>query len=159
MGENKQKGHKQTNLGVLAEGEVCVSVGMGCGKKAVPETSGVPGGLCCSWASRLRGHYASCLEACLVRGLGRIWNRAGSMVAACPGVHPVHLILQPSHPVLLCAAWGCCWQDAQGLFLLQTHSFPTGFVWAAPQCSEGSSCPRAHIRLPLAARDWMWPHS
>lgn len=38
MGENRQKGYKQTDLGVLAEGEVCVTVGMGCGKKAVPET-------------------------------------------------------------------------------------------------------------------------
>lgn len=40
MGENKQKGYKQTNLGMRAEGEVCVTVGMGCGKKAVPETGG-----------------------------------------------------------------------------------------------------------------------
>lgn len=151
MGENKRKGHKQTNLGVLAEGGVCVTVGMDCGKKAVPETSGVPGGLCYSWASRSLGHCASCLEACLVRGLGSIWDRASSMVAACPRVHPVHLVLQPSHPALLRAAWGWCWQDAQGHFLLGTHSFPTGFVWAAPQCSEASSCPRAHIRLALAA--------
>lgn len=58
MGENKQKGYKQTNLAVLADREVCVTVGMGCGKKAVPETSGVPEGLCYSWASRSQGHCA-----------------------------------------------------------------------------------------------------
>lgn len=100
MGESKQKGYRQTNLAVLADREVCVTVGMRCGKKAVPETSGVPEGLCYSWASRSLVHYASCLEACLLGWLGSIWGRASGMVAACPSVHPVHLTCSP--PILLC---------------------------------------------------------
>lgn len=140
MGESKQKGYRQTNLAVLADREVCVTVGMGCGKKAVPETSGVPEGLCYSWASRSLVHYASCLEACLLRWLGSIWDRASGMVAACPRVHPVRLTCNP--PTLLCCM-GLVLPGCTGTFSLETHSFPTGFVWAAPQCSEGSSCPRA----------------
>lgn len=150
MGENKQKGYKQPNLAVLADREVCVTVGMGCGKKAVPEASGVPEGLCYSWASRSQGHCASCLEARLVRGLGSMRGRASSMVAPCPRVHPA--ILSCSHPTLSAACClGLVLPGCTGTFSLETLSFPAAFVWAAPQCSEAFSIPRAHIRLPLAA--------
>lgn len=56
---------------------------------------------------------------------------------SCPATIP---------PSLLRAAWGCT-----RTFSLETLSFLAGFVWAAPQYSEAFSCPRAHIRLPLAA--------
>lgn len=95
-----QKGYKQTNLGVLAEGKVCVT--MGCGKKAVPETRGVPEGLCYSWASRSLGHYF-CLEACLVRGLEAFRIEPAAwwlLVQECI----LSIVLQPSHPALLRAA-------------------------------------------------------
>lgn len=150
MGESKQKCYKQPNVAVLADREVCVTVGMGCGKKAMPEASGVPEGLCYSWASRSQGHCASCLEACLVLGLGSIRDRPAAwwlFVQEC-----ILSILSCNHPTLSAA---CCWKlvlpGCTRTFSLETLSFPAGFVWAAPQCSEAFSCPRAHIRLPLAA--------
>lgn len=157
MGHNKQKRYKQTDLGVLAEGKVCVT--MGCGKQAVPETRGVPEGLCYSWASRSLGH-CSCLEACLARRSGSIQDRASSMVAACPGVHPVH---RPAAipPCSAACCWGWCRQDAPGLSLFDTHSFPTGFVWfhSVPMLLPSPELTSGFLWLLGCAGDWTWPHS
>lgn len=96
-------------------------MGMGCGKKAVPEARGVAEGLCYSWgqdpwdtAPASRHVWIQGWEAFWIEQHGGCLSRS----ASCP-----------SRPALLCAAGGWCWQDAQGLLLLESNSFPTGFVW------------------------------
>lgn len=131
MGENKQKGYKQTNLAVLADREVCVTVGMGCGKKAVPESSGVPEGLCYSWSSRSQGCYASCLEHVWLEG----WEAFGIEPAAwwllvqeC-----ILSILSCNHPTLLCCMLlGAGAARMHRDFLLKNTFFPHWLCLGSP---------------------------
>lgn len=153
MGENKQKGFKQTNLGVLAKGKVCVTMGMGCGKKAVPEARGVPESLCYSRVSGSLGH-CSCLEAWLDPGLGSIWDRAAWWLLV------QHCILSIPPCSAVCC-WGLVLAGCTGAFVVRVEFFPH-WIYLAPQCSEASSFPRVisgFLWLLGCAGDWMWPHS
>lgn len=124
MGENKQKGYKQPNLAVLADREVCVTVGMGCGKKAVPEASGVPEGLCYSWASRSQGTVPPALRHIWFQG----WEAFGVEPAAwwllvqeC-----ILSILSCRHPTLSAAA------RMHRDFLLRDTFFPGWLCLGSP---------------------------
>lgn len=126
MGENKQKGYKQPSLAVLADREVCVTVGMGCGKKAVPEASGVPEGLCYSWASGSQGHCASCVRHGWFKGWEAFRVEPAAwrlLVQEC-----ILSILSCNHPTLSAA---CC----LGLhkdFLLRDTFFPCWLCLGSP---------------------------